>query len=234
MFKKIAALTIFFIAGTSTALATPVTLLKQNPYDTFDGGGSAPAKIYNQTPNVSASVRAGGFRLSNGVSDFIAWCLDITHSLKLPSKYNVTETPFSNSYRLTSTQKANVENLFETNYTNLDLNDGAQSAGFQLALWEVVYEDTANFNVSNGTFHAWANSSVLGFANQFLGNLGGNILQNYDFDYYESVPWKKRRSGVLKQSQNLVSVTPVPIPAAGLLLGGGMLAMFFFARRKKA
>lgn len=220
------------------AVASPVTLSKQNKWDVFDGGGSQSVKIRNKSyPFESARVDAGGFRLSDGVNDLIAWCLDITHNLSLPSPYKTTDDPFSNSYGLTDVQKANVENLFETSYSTLDLSNDAQSAGFQLALWEVIYEKSGTFDVTDGNFYARASSAASDLANAFLGNLGGAITQAYNFTYYESLGYKSgwgKKKWKKKYSQNLVSVTPVPLPAAGLLLTCGLAGLYVVNRRKKA
>lgn len=227
-------------AGSSAAIAAPVgpvTLSKQNPNDTFDGGGHANVKIKNYDPYTNANVSAGGFRITDGVNNMIAWCLDISHNLSLPASYIETDTPFSNSYGLTGTQQANVEKLFNTNYSGLDLNDNDQSAGFQLALWELVYEKSSSFDVTTGWFSAslsrWSTSLALDYANAFLDNLSGAITGAFNFTYYESVGETSygRHKSKTTYSQNLISVTPVPLPAAGLLLGCGLMGLYFTNRR---
>ncbi len=235
-FKTVAFAAAFMAFGSNISAASPVfSLVKQNAADTFNGGGHETVKIRNRgsrsasAPSVRATVNAGGFRLNDGVSNIIAWCLDISHALSLPSSYIKTDTPFTNSYGLTGTQQANVEKLFQTNFSTLALDNDAQSAGFQLALWEVVYERGSSFDVTDGNFYASlprsSASQVLTYANAFLGNLDAALSQGYDFTYYQSK---------FGNSQNLVSVTAVPLPAAGLMLGFGLTGLFYFGRRQKS
>ncbi|MFD1694342.1 VPLPA-CTERM sorting domain-containing protein [Roseibium aestuarii] len=228
--KLLAAAALTSVMLASAASAAPVTLTKQSS-DVFGGGGNAGVKV--ELGRNDYTAQAGGFRLTDGVNNIIAWCLDLSNSLSLPGNYNTTETPFSNSYGLTSTQKANVEKLFAANYATLDLNSNSQSAGFQLALWEVLYETSSTFSLLNGAFEAVTRgrdatpSSVVGFANQFLSNLSGATTGKYAFTYYEGVNGRKG-----SHSQNLVSVTPVPLPAAGALLGFGLVGLYGMSRRK--
>lgn len=225
---RIACSVALFCWGISVASASTVSLTKQNPFDTFNGGGHQRVHIRSYSPWVDQTVTAGGFRINDGINNIIAWCLDISHKLSLPSTYETTDTPFTNSRGLNSNQKANVEKLFNANYSTLDLTSNAQSAGFQLALWELLYEHNSTFDVTDGWFVATSSwhrsmSHALQYANQFLGNLDGAISQNYKLTYYQSTG----------HSQNLVSATAVPIPAAGLMLGFGLAGLYCAGRRRK-
>lgn len=233
-FKSVVSACALLAASASMAVAAPISLTKTNPSDTFDGGGRKSLRIINDAgPALNQWVTAGGFRLTdqtNGV-DFIAWCVDIAHNLSLKGLYEVTSAPFTNTFAFTQTQKDNVKSLFETSYSSLNLNNNNESAGFQLALWEVIYEDSGTFDVKDGSFYSSTNISARNIANGFLANLGGAVTQAYNVSYLESLGWEK--SGTTKYSQNLVSVTPVPLPAAGLLLACGLAGLYASNRRKK-
>ena len=220
----------------SAAAGSTVSLSQQNSADTFNGGGNAHVRV--STPD--ANALAGGFRLTDGVNDLVAWCLDLLTELSFPggsTDYTATATPFSNtSGGLSAATVGNIESLFETAYSTLDLNDDAQSAGFQLALWEVVYESDAavGFSLSNGTFQQVRNTGAANAAeaaaNGFLAGLGGPVTQEYRLTFFES---SVDGSGD-QISQNLVSVTPVPLPAAAWMLGLCLAGLAGLGRRRKA
>ena len=222
----------FFVAGSSAALAAPVSLSKTNPHSVFDNGGRTYLNITNTgNPATDQNVTAGGFRLSTGAANIIAWCVDIAHNLSLKGLYQVTNVPFSNTFAFSQVQKDNIKSLFETNYSNLDLNSNGQSAGFQLALWEILYENSGKLDVTDGSFKSTSDTAAREHANTFLGNLGGAITQSYKLDYYESLGYGRDQS---RYSQNLVSATPVPIPAAGFLLACGLSGIYLAQRRRKS
>lgn len=232
-----AASTLAFAAFMATgAAAAPVTLFMQNNGDTFNGGGNLHVNVASPTAN----AMAGGFRLKDGNDNaFVAWCLDIMNNLAIPAggqQYNTTTAPFTNTTgALDPVTLPNVESLFETAYSSVDITDNAQSAGFQLALWEVLYETDATFDLTAGTFSqslsGSAQDAAEAAANSYLALLaGGVVTQGYNFTYYES-----GTTGTGDQlSQNLVSVAPVPLPAAAWMLGLGLAGLYGARRRRKA
>ena len=232
IFKSFVSACAIVALSAGIASAAPVSLKKTNPCDTFDGGGRKALRIINDSdPSVNLRVLAGGFRLTDETNgaDIIAWCLDIAHTLNLKGLYQITTAPFSNTF--TPAQKNLIENLFETSYLGVDLNNNHQSAGFQLALWELVYEGSGDLDVKDGTFRSTTDTAARDIANGYLANLGGAVTQSYDVAFYESLGWEK--NGETHYSQNLVSVTPVPLPAAGLLLVCGLAGVCAVSRRKQ-
>ena len=206
--------------GASDSFAS-TTLTKQQS-DIFGGGGRATVSGISNHPGISAS--AGGFRLNDGTADLVAWCLDTLHFLNIPSVYEITETPFTDHLPvLDTTRIGNLQNLFDENYSDTLLADNTQSAGFQMALWEIIYEAAGTaLNVSDGTWYATAATGVVNFANTILGNLGGTKIDHFKLTFYQQ-----------EGGQNLVSAS-VPIPAAGGMLALGLIGLYGASRRRRA
>lgn len=209
------------------SLASAATLSYQVPGNIFGTNGSAGVHISSP---LSVNAQAGGFALKGDISgdsaleSFTAWCVDITKSINLGYSYTVT----NGTSLMTPTQIGNIQKLFNTALTGLNLTSAANSAGFQLALWELVYETGATFNVTSGGFAATSgNASAITVANSLLAGLLGPKTGNYTLSFLESYH---------HGSQNLVTGTPgkdeippVPVPAAGLLLfsalgGAGLMS----------
>jgi hypothetical protein len=182
------------------------------------------------------------FNVTDGVNDFVAWCLDINHYLNLSSDYTINNTdPYQNQpgVVLTAGQITDLNSLFNTAYATLDLNVGAQVAGFQLALWEIAFEDVGNaYDIVAGDFLSVWNTTNAAVSNAaaYLANLGGTATGSYNLTFWEATP---QQNG--NHSQNLISASPgggilppVPLPAAGWMLGIGLLGLYGAKRRKKA
>lgn len=211
--------------------ATPVTLHYDGPSAAdpknvtitaapvaYAGGGSWPK-----------TVGAWGFRMrdtSGPLGRFVAWCLDLEHFLGNSGghAYTITSTPFSNSYGLDATQKGRIGAVFDANYATLDIGDGKQAAAFQLALWNALYD--SDWTVAGGTFSATAGNGIATLANTFLGLANGYAgPRAWNQVWLESTGTPAR--------QNLVTVSPVPLPAAGLVLFGALAMVAGAARRRR-
>ncbi|MCK8483473.1 VPLPA-CTERM sorting domain-containing protein [Aliiroseovarius sp. S2029] len=193
----------------------------------------------NSSPvaNTPGTVGATGFNLTDTSGDmgsFVGWCLDIAHYLMSTGSsqnYTPTNDPFSNSFGLSNVARDRVQSVFDANYASLDASNGDQAAAFQMALWEAAYEDdNTALSVSNGLFQASSTGSTT-LANQFLlaaTNYTGAGLWNLSFLQVDGDANRGRYTG-----QNLVTVSPVPVPAAGLLLITGLFGMGALTRRRR-
>jgi hypothetical protein len=157
----------------------------------------------------------------------------LSTSATVARPYIITETPFSNSFDLDTDQRARVQSVFDANFAGLDATDGVEAAGFQLALWDAVYDDDWDVQGVGGVFSASAsNPDVISAANSYL-----EAARDYEEGQAFAMTFLESNPGANQTKyQNLVTVSPVPIPAAGgmLLLALGGLGLAARRRRKTA
>ena len=207
------------VAFAGAASAGTVTVTKQ-------GGSAFGTPNWSKVVGISSPSRTGGvnagmFRLTgdNGMGDFVAFCVDLADSLNLPETYQMAPTLAPASVM------ANVDKLFSSAYNSI--TDSVSAAGFQVALWEII-EDTdpnnAPFDLNSGNFKMTSGeAAVKNAADGFLGGLAGAPTGQYKYTFLES-----------KDGQDLVTVAPVPVPAAGLLLLTGLGGFAALRRRRKS
>jgi hypothetical protein len=220
-----------FMATVLPVSATTVSL-------TYDG----PSAVNPQTATITnASVAPGsggwpqtvgayGFNMTDTTGPmgrFLAWCVDVSHYLGTTgaNSYTITDTPFASSYGFDAGQMARVQSVFDANFAALDVASGNQAAGFQLALWNALYDTDST--VMAGAFSAMVNVDILEIANSFLTLADG---------YSGTSAWDLTFLGSNTGKQNLVTATPaaVPVPATGLLLLAALGGLGLARRRKSA
>lgn len=202
-------------------LASSVTLTYQDPNDSF-GAGQLFVWMEIDSPVYDGTFRAGQFEfVLDGIENIMAFCIEVTQGLRNGKTYDVNPSPFSTAVI------ENVDRLFTSAYDSV--TDAVSAAGFQIALWEIVEDTASGFDLTSGVFMAPTNSNatqqqVRNTAQSFLDGLATAGTGGYDLRFLTS-----------PDSQDVVTferVSPVPLPASGLLLlsaGAGTVLL----RRKR-
>lgn len=234
-FGRVLAFTLAAVSATASSAAT-IQLETQGP-SVFGSNGSSAVQITSAADPVVSPlwVAAGSFALKGdldgnpGSEAFNAFCLDIATWLRLPSLYTVTSSPFA-SDPLSALQLSDIGKLFNTAYKGVDLTNATQSAGFQLALWEIVNETAGSpYALGSGNFSAAGSAAAASYADSLLAGLSGAVTQHYRLTFLQSTD---PRAADGHYSQNLVTVSPVPLPAAGLMLMAGLGGLGLMRRRR--
>lgn len=233
------------LASQSAFSATTLTYLGaahgeyQSGYLSYNDGAGGYPDFYGTTSGVSPqhdarkNVYVGGFSMRNETTHqpITAWCVDIFDWLHSASYNDGVSSNINNIDKL--------QQLVNRNFSKV--NNATTSAAFQLAVWEIVSETpgSTSFSLGSGRFTASNSgtgirdlSNAITLANDWLGLDEANT-GNYKIGYYiygnGSMP--------NYTTQNLITMSPVPLPAAGLLmlsaLGLGGLATKRRASAKK-
>lgn len=225
------------VKGIATAAAVALALsapgawaqtISQQGSDIFGGVGAETVSI--TSPADTRTVNAGAFRLAEGARNFLAWCVDAVTEISLPSTYTQAAEPFDNDPLFSPDVVPNILRLFNTAYAGLDVTDTVQAAGFQVALWELIYDGPDGpFNLGAGEFRLNNNQAVRDAADGFLAGLDGYDTGNYALTFWEA---PTNTSGSKRLSQNLIEATVIPLPAGVWMLLAALGALVAVRRAR--
>lgn len=220
-----AAVTGISLMGAANAATINTTYqVSGNPF----GTENLQERVTVASPGYNGSTRAGEFQMTgdNGFGDFAAFCVDIFQYLRGNDTYETPVTLFNASI------EGNIDRLFTSVYADVDT--AQEAAAFQVSLWEIIYDDGAGFDLDSGSFSTSNNAGVEALAGTYLNGLGTASTGSYEIAYLFSAQGQDLvtatpRTGTSVGQSNM---SPIPLPATGLMLLGG-LGGFAALRRKK-
>ena len=223
------------VAALMVAGAASANTLKINNWSAGSGESVNFGSTNAAAGSAPRTVNAGAFNVTDTnpgtLGSFIAFCLDLAATVQFGQSYpyNVTTTPFSNSIDLVASGAVDrLQAIFDSSYsTTVATASSVTSAGFQLALWNAVYDTDWSVTQNAGAFWSNSNANVTAQANAYLTAASTySDPQKWNLTYLESTSSPRH--------QNLVTASPVPLPAAGLMLLGALGGLVGLRRRRKA
>jgi hypothetical protein len=174
-----------------------------------------------QTISVKASLGAAA------ATSFVAYCIDPAHYSS--SAYTAFSAPSALSAAF-SAQAPTIQKLFNEYYAGT-LNNNANAAAFQLALWEIADDDG---KLSDGAVRTnrSTNSQLVSNADTLLKNL--SHLSYLGPNLYDLKVYMVDRSVAGLTGQNYIVATPISEPQSSVLILAGLGLIGFLPGRRRA
>jgi PEP-CTERM motif len=180
-------------------------------------------------PFRNGNVPAGAFNLNPPAGE-IAYCIDLAQTISFGTLYtDYTKSSLALDGGLTAARKGDIARLFHGFYDTSLLNS-TNSAAFQLALWEIVFETDASRDVDSthgatrGVNYATSPDTpggVITTANAWLAGLGAFSTDTTGLFTY--------RSG---EHQDQIVYHRTPEPPTWIILCAGLGLVALLARRR--
>lgn len=160
--------------------------------------------------------------LTAGGGSFAAWCVDIYSWLNTSSAgSSYTLTSGANFYSGSPNRVTDLERLASQYLGSVDTV--AESGAFQLAVWEIVYENSGTYGLGTGNFQvASASGGAIATANSWLAALGSGT------------PTMTLSVWASSSSQDLaVFTSAVPEPEIYAMLAAGLGFLGFVGKKRR-
>jgi hypothetical protein len=160
----------------------------------------------------------------NGAS-FQTYCLDLYEFFRFGTTYN--------DYHLTTIDAERAQDIgrLVTKYRG-DVDTMKESAAFQVALWEITYENTDGYDLFAGSFKETAyNDGVRALAQSWLADLG--TFSNVKVFKLESLGYRDGNGRWVAGHQDFLVTTPIPEPSTTALMIAGLLGIGFIVTRRR-
>ena len=197
--------------------------------------------------NWTASSSVPG--LTGSGNTFGTFCIEIPQHVSLNSAYDFTQKdlndlPTSRNPVMGLLKGAQIQAVWAAWHGSIVVTGNATAtatnyAAFQVAIWEIVYDNssTSSYDVITGNFIASSNSTVTSQANTYLATVSGsafdanNVLKkNGTALARANVVGFEVRTGSNGEAQDQIAVV-APAPPAVVLLLSGLVPFLAFRRR---
>ncbi len=211
-------------------------------------GGARAANFFDTSTTAGKfawTVVAGGVGQSYGghtfdVGDtFFTFCTELTQNISNNGTYTydlVAPSTIPNpaggnpGFTMNSFRASLLAELFRENFVTATTTTALNAAAFQMAVWEIVYQDGTGANGSAsslGEIDLNAKTGIFSMDNSDAGDQANIWLALLDGDYPADPDWLIGFSNTSKQDQ----VTMVPLPAPVWMAAVGLLGVVVGRRR---
>jgi hypothetical protein len=200
-----------------------------------------PTMYLQGTGNITGGTGAIGWQGQNGnalglTGSFDTFCIDLIQDINFGSTYtynvmSLASAPQPGAYYppqsggMGAVKAGELSTLYAEQFVGLSTDDALEA--FQLAIWNIVYDNDASVSTGDGAFYVVSgfDPSIVALANSYLA--GATDLSHQEA-FYGSLVALVGQDG----AQDQIYTSPVPAPQT--FLGGGvLLGACVLVRRKR-